>query len=313
MRARGACDPSSILGTLKCMTKVKTICSFCGKVFFRRVGRFNEARKFGWNQYCSRKCQNQAKVTRIEKICANPNCNKKVSRELAQLRKSKSGRIFCSSSCAAIVNNPKTGLKRRKIKICPICGKQFFGHRKYCSTGCRPKPPGLPLGYQRVTKKQIINETKEFYKHKGRIPLREEFYHRKAAWLRFGTWNKVVEAAGFKPNPVLFAEKHIANDGHKCDSVAEKIIDDWFYARKIKHKRAVPYPENSSLTADFVTKNNWIEFFGLAGEIKDYDRLLKKKQILAKKYKLPFIEIYPKDLFPINRLSEIIKIKNKEI
>lgn len=125
----------------------------------------------------------------------------------------------------------------------------------------------------------------------------------------FGTWNKAVEAAGFNPNPVLFAEKHIANDGHKCDSVAEKIIDDWFYTRKIKHKRRVPYPEDSSLTADFVTENNWIEFFGLAGEIKEYDKLLKRKQMLSKKYKLQLIEIYPKDLFPVNRLSEIIRNK----
>ena len=91
--------------TLTSMGKVKVKCSFCGKVYFREIGRFNEAKKFGWKQYCSKKCQNQAKVTGVEKICANPNCHKKVCRELSQFRKSKSGNIFCSSSCAAIVNN----------------------------------------------------------------------------------------------------------------------------------------------------------------------------------------------------------------
>jgi len=290
--------------------KVKVTCSFCGKIFFREISRFNEAKKFGWNQYCSRKCQNQAKIKKIRLKCANPNCNNIVFREPAELKKSKSDRVFCSQSCAAIVNNSKRdNSKRRKIRICPTCGKEFFGHRKYCSGPCRPKPPGLPLGFQRITKKQIISEIKEFYKNNKRIPLKREFNHYKAARLRFGTWNKAVKAAGFKPNPVLFAKKHIANDGHKCDSFAERIIDDWFYARKIKHKRAVPYPENSSLTVDFVTENNWIEFFGLAGNVKKYDISIKKKQMLCKKYKLHLIEIYPKDLFPINRLAKIIKVE----
>ena len=49
----------------------------------------------------------------------------------------------------------------------------------------------------------------------------------------FGSWNNAVEAAGFKPNPVLFAEKHTADDGHHCDSLAEKIIDDWLNSQKI--------------------------------------------------------------------------------
>jgi len=123
----------------------------------------------------------------------------------------------------------------------------------------------------------------------------------------FGTWNNAIKTAGFEPNPVLFAKKCIADDGHKCDSFAEKIIDDWLNARGIKHKREVPYPEDKRLTADFVLKNNWVEFFGLAGELKEYDKLVKRKQILSKKYKLKLIEIYPKDLFPKNRLSKIIK------
>ena len=29
----------------------------------------------------------------------------------------------------------------------------------------------------------------------------------------FSTWNKAVIAAGFKPNPVKFANKYIAEDG----------------------------------------------------------------------------------------------------
>jgi len=287
------------------MNLIKVACATCGRKFLRPMRRVNETKKFGWKQYCSRICQNQAKVTRIEKVCANPNCNNKVSRLLNQFKKSKSGRIFCSFSCAAIVNNSP----RRKIRKCPICGKEFCNLQKYCSRACyadflKSKPRTI-----KISKVQITTEIQKFYKKNGRIPVKREYAHYAAVRARFGTWNKAIETAGFESNPVMFAKKYIANDGHKCNSLAEKIIDDWFNARKIKHKREVQYPEGSSLTVDFVTKNDWIEFFGLAGVVKEYDRLVKKKQILAKKYKLPLIEIYPKDLFPINRLSEIMRIK----
>lgn len=121
----------------------------------------------------------------------------------------------------------------------------------------------------------------------------------------FGSWNKAIEAAGFKPNPVLFAKKFIAKDGHKCDSFAEKIIDDWLYFKNIKHSRNAPYP-NSSYTADFLINGKFVEFFGLNGELSEYDKNIKIKQRLAKKYKINLIKIYPKDLFPINHLSSII-------
>ncbi len=139
------------------------------------------------------------------------------------------------------------------------------------------------------------------------IPLKREYRHYNAARLRFGTWNKAIKAAGFNPNPVLFAKKHIANDGHKCDSVAEKIIDDWLYARKIKHQINVPYPGNNSFTADFVVGNNWIEFFGLSGELNSYDRLKKQKLKIAKSLNLRLIAIYPNDLFPKCRLDTIFR------
>ncbi len=284
------------------MNLIEIKCSSCSKGFLRPAGRVNEVKKFGWSQYCSRECQNQAKTTSVEKVCANPNCNKKIFRLLNQFKKSKSGYVFCSAFCAAIINNSL----RRKIKTCPTCNKRFYGQRKYCSKTCRSS---IFKSVIKVPKSQIITEIKKFYEHEGRIPLKREYGHNKAARLRFSTWNKAIEAAGFEPNPVMFAKKYIANDGHKCNSLTEKIIDDWLYARKIKHRREVPYPGSKSLTADFVIGNEWIEFFGLSGVISKYDKLVKKKRILSKKYKLSLIEIYPKDLFPVNRLSEIIKSK----
>jgi len=283
------------------MKKITVKCSYCNKEFQREPGRYNEAIKKNWNQYCSRNCQKKFKTTRIEKICGNPKCNKKVSRQLHEFKSSESGRIFCSLSCAVSVSNSEFP-KRQAVKInCLYCGKEFTGGNKYCSIKCKNRD-------QIISKKEICEQIKKFYKKHGRIPLKRESHHYKSARSRFGTWNKAIKIAGFKPNPVLFAKKHVANDGHKCDSFAEKIIDNWLASRKIQHKREVPYPENPSLTADFVIKNNWIEFFGLANVFSKYDKTIEKKRILCKKHKLQLIEIYPKDLFPINNLSKILKI-----
>lgn len=104
----------------------------------------------------------------------------------------------------------------------------------------------------------------------------------------------------------MFAKKFIANDGHRCDSLAEKIIDDWFYSRKIKHQVNVPYPGVDGLTVDFLVENRWVEFFGLSGELKKYDELKEKKIKIAKKHKLNLIEIYPHHLFPKNKLDELL-------
>lgn len=153
---------------------------------------------------------------------------------------------------------------------------------------------------------KIIKSIKDFYFLHNRIPLKSEFLYTNPARKRFGSWNKAIKAAGFKPNPVMFTRKHKANDGHICDSLAEKIIDDWLYTKNIDHKRSIPYPGNIHLHVDFVVGNYWIEFFGLHGQHKRYDELRKEKLELAIKYNLKLIEIYPKDLFPDNKLEQIL-------
>ena len=288
------------------MNLIRVFCLICKKTYLRPRGRVNEAKKFNWKQYCSKKCQNQSQITRVEKICGNLGCGKRISRRLTQFKQSKSGRIFCSSSCAAIFNN----LPRKKLKNCPICNKPFYGPRRYCSKLCRSKTINPRKKSEPEKEKGILNKIKIFYKINGRIPTKKEKPGlARRAQAVFGTWNKAIEAAGFEPNPVIFSKKFIAEDGHICDSFAEKIIDDWLTKMKIKHRRKIPYPENKTLTADFLVGNNWIEYFGLAGVINNYDELIKKKRMLSKKHKLPLIEIYPRDLFPVNSLSKIIKIE----
>ena len=275
-------------------------CSQCNKAVFRNKKRINEAKKFGWKTYCSYKCQSKFRNKQVKLLCFRPGCNKVFKRSPRELKKVEAS--FCSQSCSAKFYN----VKREKIvKICadPRCKNEFSGRNKYCSLACVPVPQSS------YTKKKIIKDIRAFNSKKRRIPTKKDLMklYRPARKL-FGTWNNAIKVAGFKPNPVMFAKKHIANDGHKCDSLSEKIIDDWLYARKISHKTNVPYPDNNGQTADFKVKNLYIEFFGLSGEHKRYDQLKNKKLRLIKKRKLKLIEVYPKHLFPKNKLSEALSI-----
>lgn len=283
------------------MSKVSVECSQCGKEFERERGKYNEAIKKGWNQYCSQECLSNARTKTITKECGNPDCNKIVTRKANQAKKSKSGKIFCSKSCAATYNNKRTQKRKPKTRTCNYCGKKYKNKKsKYCSDECKKK------ALQKYSKNEILEKIRKFYKKHERPPTKREFKSYKAARKRFGTWNKAVKSAGLEPNPVLFAEKHEAKDGHICDSLSEKIIDDWFYANGISHEINVPYPKNKSLTCDFKVKKYFIEFFGLEGEHKRYTELVEKKRNLAKKHNLHLVEIKPKHLFPKPKLNTVL-------
>lgn len=267
-------------------------CSYCGKRVLRSLKRINESKKFGWKIFCSNRCLGLSKRKLVSFVCANPACNKVFQRNPSDSKKSKN--FYCSLRCAALVNNYKYPKNRGVLKICAYCGKNFKSRKKYCSRLCKDKG-------ETVSGKDIIVLIQKFFVENGRIPFRNEFTHARAARFRFGTWNNAIKAAGFKTNPVMFAKKYIANDGDKCDSLAEKIIDDWLNARKIKHLRNFHYPGNEGFTVDFKVGDFWIEFFGLSGQLRRYDQLKRRKLKLAKKYKLNLIQIYPKDIFPLNK------------
>ncbi|OGE30853.1 hypothetical protein A2631_04165 [Candidatus Daviesbacteria bacterium RIFCSPHIGHO2_01_FULL_44_29] len=60
-------------------------------------------------------------------------------------------------------------------------------------------------------------------------------------------------------------------------------------------------------SADFRIGDKLIEFFGLAGEHTRYDELREIKLNLVKKYKLPLLEIYPKDLYKDSHYQVMIE------
>ena len=152
----------------------------------------------------------------------------------------------------------------------------------------------------------LLDKIKDFYKTNERIPLKREFNALKIYRDRFGSWNNAIKKAGFETNPVLFAKKFIANDGHQCDSFTEKVIDDWLSLNNIEHQRQIRYG-TTKFRADFGLKPDVIiEFFGLSGVQLDYDQVISRKKILAKKLGWNLIEVYPNDLYPINKLPQLL-------
>ncbi|OGK35920.1 hypothetical protein A3A93_05715 [Candidatus Roizmanbacteria bacterium RIFCSPLOWO2_01_FULL_38_12] len=162
------------------------------------------------------------------------------------------------------------------------------------------------LTTKQYTREKISKLLKEFYLKNGRIPFKKEFLHEKVARREFGSWNKAIIESGFKPNPVKFSKKYIANDGHICDSLAEKLIDDWLNTKQIIHERNARY-NGTHFTCDFKVKDFYIEFFGLSNSSKKYDESMRRKLQFIKENKLKHISIYQKDIFPKFRLQVLLK------
>ncbi|HSW88974.1 MAG TPA: hypothetical protein VLG12_07460 [Candidatus Saccharimonadales bacterium] len=270
-------------------------CSQCEIIIYRSKQRINESKKFGWLIYCSSVCKSLAKTSQKLLQCENPLCKKSFLRSLKEIKKVK--HFYCSRTCAVTINNTKFPKRQAVSRLCYFCSTAFIGKEKYCSKDCKNKG-------QTINKESIIEALQQFYRTNERIPVKREFSQSRAAYCRFGSWNNAIIAAGFDPNPVLFAKKHIAKDGHKCDSLAEKIIDDWLFKRTITHERSVPYGQDH-MTADFKINDIFIEFLGLKGVSKVYDRNLLRKSLFWEKHGLKVVTIYPRDLFPKNNLEEI--------
>lgn len=277
------------------MLLLPVTCFYCQKIFFLEKKRINENRKLHRNLFCSPPCVSTSRMKRLEFICDNPHCKKVFLRIPSRV----STKNYCSRHCSSVINNALSPKKTKVIKYCLRCNKQCLYGRWYCSVKCKSMN-------ERLSKEKIIRAIRNFYRHNQRVPFKNEAPYVMSARKQFGSWNKAIMAAGFPPNPVKFSNKYLATDGHNCDSQAEKIIDEWLCIRKIPHQRHVPYPGNTHLTADFVVKEYWLEYFGLAGRLARYDELKEEKEQLVREYKLKLISLYPKDLNPVDKLNTLL-------
>ena len=294
------------------MNLVKVKCAFCGIKIFREKGRYNEAKKFNWNQYCSKKCLSEDRTKKQVLSCEN--CGKEFMRKPSKI----SRHNYCSRSCAAKVNNKKHPKRKAELKTCIKCGKQFrksTGNKKYCSVVCRRKA-------ERYTPEETLKIIKNTAQKLERIPAKRELREIDSACKRFfGSWNNAIIAAGFKPNRSHSQRMYkrtntVALDGHLCDSVSEALIDNWLTKNNISHKRDVSYPDTNH-KADWEVsvgrQKIFVEYFGLVNDSPRYDRAIRKKKNLCRKHKLKLIEIYPQDIYPKEHLNGNLKDKFKHL
>jgi len=294
---------------------IKIHCKNCDKTFHRQSGKFNEAVKFDWNQYCSLRCQFKFKTK--GKILACENCGKKITRTPHAI----SSHNYCSHSCAAIVVNRNWADKRNgAILKCANCKKTFKkwligSNKKYCSKACQTEA-------KFYNKEKLLKIIKNASKKLKRVPTKREFCGGvdKACVRLFGSWNKAVSAAGFIPNRShddrmykRIVSKSI--DGHLCDSVSEVLIDNWLYKNKIPHEKNVSYPETHHKSDWKIISDKkiiFVEYFGLANDSPRYDRSIKEKETICKRQNISLIAIYPKDLYPKTYLDFNLKKKLKD-
>lgn len=272
-------------------------CSVCERDFLKDNRHINENKKLGHNFYCSPQCQSSYKNKQVELTCENFSCRNKFKRVLSR----RSFRNFCSQSCAATLNNTN---RQKNTKYCRYCGNKCLHSRNYCSIKCWAKT-------HEISKEELIHQIRSLSLSLGRTPIKRECKHCTACYKYFGSWTNALIAAGLTPhrslNQKMFKRRICrAKDGHICNSVSELIIDNWLHKNNIAHEKEVPYPKGKFIADWSLSKNILVEYFGLANDSRRYDEEIKKKQQICKDSEVTLIEIYSKDLFPENRLEEIL-------
>lgn len=278
---------------------IKARCYFCRKSLYRTRGHFNENLKLGHNFFCSKTCEGKFRSKKILLVCGRLHCPKKFYRTPKNI----SPHNYCSTSCAAIVNNskyPKWPEKKCQNRLCSKMHRRIGS--SYCSIKCGK------IGRFKYTKPDIVDILNDFYKRTKRIPAKRELKGISDKCINmFGSWNNAIRATGLEPNRshdnrMYKRSKTKADDGHRCDSISEALIDNWLTKNNIMHERDFLYPDTNH-KADWVIANCkiFIEYFGLANDSPRYYREIIRKRGLCKEHRIRLIEIYPTDLYP--RLS----------
>jgi hypothetical protein len=127
---------------------------------------------------------------------------------------------------------------------------------------------------------------------------------------RFGSWLQALTSAGIidaNALPGARGTRCIAKDGHECNSLAEKSIDDWLSDHSIPHDKEPIYPHHPKLNpsgrmrADWKVNDILIEYAGLLDD-PEYKAKIETKKELAKEFNTEVIFIEPKDIFDIDKI-----------
>lgn len=119
--------------------KTTIICDQCHNPFQKDV-KFIKHKKARGDQhfFCSIQCVGKFQSKSQALVCQI--CKTPFTRKMAEIRKSKSGNMFCSHSCAATSRNTnykKTKNVERLKQLCQSCGKPAGCKAKRCSMCAR--------------------------------------------------------------------------------------------------------------------------------------------------------------------------------
>lgn len=316
--------------------KLRLECEHCHKDFWKSTKKVklylrgnSKQRNLDKCQFCSLKCAGLAKSSE-KKEYACKLCGKAVFRRGFEVESS--GNVFCSKSCSVTTRN--TGRKRtdeEKLKVsiklfrgkipekkqtasrsfhpCAVCGAKREKKRKTCSKACASMQK---TGEQPLLSAELAKATfDKFVLDNNRVPSqREHSLLLNFARREFKTWNKMILHFGYTPMTKNLSKKRIkCSDGHIVDSVSEKIIDEFLTSHNISHEVHKRYNDSKLISDFFLTDHNvYVEYFGLDGEFVKYDENTQRKLKLFEDNDLKVITVYPKDLFPENKLSELFKL-----
>ena len=313
------------------MAKRFVKCDLCGKKFEKEIRAINWARREGYRIFCSRWCHSSAKNRTDIRRCLACGCEIRVRQ--SDIQRSKTGRFYCSQSCAAKKNNLGRKLssktkakisralfgKRRNGKgnswttaTCLVCRREFkfpSRHRRVvCSVQCGQI---YRFGSLPCSKEEAIALIAEIKNKIGDTPstkiVGRKIHH--AILKYFGSWNKAMKELGYQPNTQWMSKKNLkCLDGHRADSISEMIIDNWLYEHGITHERAKVYPGGKSNCDFYLCKLGiWMEYFGLAGQHPEYDKKIFMKREMAKRLGIRLVEIMPYHLYPRIRIGELLE------
>jgi len=158
------------------------------------------------------------------------------------------------------------------------------------------------------SKEELVNILKNLGKKLNRPPIISDLDGNKfpafsVFFDKFGSWNGALKEASFETKPSFY----IAKDGHKCWSVMELYVDNWFVKNGINHKKDVFYPyhlefnPNNRKTCDWVLEDgHWVELFGLMRR-DEYREKKEIKEELCKVLNIDLITLFPTDLGNLGR------------
>lgn len=209
----------------------------------------------------------------------------------------------------------------------PDLKRKYLHHRSLSSIQSEADKLGLSKNRDMLftTKKDGKKEEallllSEYAKSIGRTPTSREVQSNKslpgiASYHRyFGSYNKACELAGITPNTCIFGELgeiYYSINNDICFSKSEKVITDILINSKISFVKEVPYRNivkddyNEKVLGEkrcdwLINDKIIVEFFGMP-EKEDYAKRIKQKVEICKKYNIPLIALYRKDVDRVNK------------